>query len=488
MDFRRRVSLLALGAWVLLLSGCFREELTIVLNKDGSGEYHIRWAYDIDPIMRPIAEKPRKAVTAKEMSEGPVKCTLYKVYEDTKDPALTWTEAVYKFDNLAEALPILESRIKIGPRYTFRGDRLVIFLDKEPSEYDGTSSEKMRGEARLTMKLPAPPESANGKVTGNEVTWTFSGEDMQRILKSDYGTEILRASIPASAIKLDLRPRLVSTLENPAEPDPRDMDEIWEAGDEPPVPAFTARIPVLNADRDEYNAKVSVLLPLKDIKLPMSYEGLTIKSFVVNGEKVPCRLNGQTSGFFDGKNFKSSYGTDTYATDAHEMLAELQFQLKSPWAKKADRLEAKVQVLTPVKTGEYSLECRSLEKPYPHLIIPGESGGVIAITQIDRRTEGSIRFTSNISQAYLCRAYLDTCYGLRYEGAIGYLPDIYRDGFAEIEKLDPQSKANGKRCYSALVRLPKIPEPPFQIVFQLITESERTECTIIMEDVKFYEN
>ena len=103
----------------------------------------------------------------------------------------------------------------MGPRYAYRDNRFVIFFNREKAEFDGMQAGETIKDAylNLTIELPAEPSSSNGQVQGKTVSWKFDADDMKKYQEMAMGENLIEASIPSTAIKVDLKPRLVIAKE-----------------------------------------------------------------------------------------------------------------------------------------------------------------------------------------------------------------------------------------------------------------------------------
>jgi hypothetical protein len=320
--------------------------------------------------------------------------------------------------------------------------------------------------------------SETGKVEGSTVSWRFTGEQLKKLRNAPIGTPILEASIPASAIKVDLKPLLV--------PEKKDDGFGGREEDKSPLESFQATIPVLDKigwKHDDKNADLNVLMPLGKVAIPFSYEKLSLARLVVDGKAITANLNSNPSGVFDGK--------DPWGNPATGLPMKLKFSLSDPWVKNIDLVEVQLNIAAPKKTQELPVRIEFLDKPLHILTNDQDESLRVAIIDIELGSSTatfpgpSIDVLSNIEPSTLLTVYLDTPYGLRYP-PVGLqweketIDDLYDKDAKEAAK-----KAFGKNAsfYSGNLSYKTIPNPPFALVFVIITEKSMVPHTLKLENI-----
>ena len=244
ITFRKLTIILLL----VYLTGCIQQDLRIVLRPDGSGEYHINKVTSqiesaiIANIPSEVREKTLSEQTgAEEEYTSGLKRVSYSISPSPDDPAKYVESSAYTFPELGKALPDLENVIKMGPRYAYRDNRFVIFFNREKAEFDGMQAGETIKDAylNLTIELPAEPSSSNGQVQGKTVSWKFDAEDMKKYQEMAMGENLIEASIPSSAINVDLKPRLVVAKEKKS---------LIKDGEFEPLGFFNARFPIIGGN------------------------------------------------------------------------------------------------------------------------------------------------------------------------------------------------------------------------------------------------
>ena len=220
----------------------------------------------------------------------------------------------------------------MGPRYAYRDDRFVIFFNREKEEFDGMKLGETVKDAwlNLTIELPAEPSSSNGQVQGKTVSWKFNADDMKKYQEMAMGENLIEASIPSSAIKVDLKPRLVVDKEEKA---------LIKDGEFEPLGFFNARFPIIGAMADEQvKASLSVNFPVDTFSLPVTYKDLAVTSLVVEGKETESEIKSKTEGVFDGKN---QWGQETDG-----FPVQLELPVTNPWIREIEKLQITMQVNT----------------------------------------------------------------------------------------------------------------------------------------------
>ncbi len=432
-----------------------------------------------------MAEEMAKGKDGTNASEAAPKSLAYltksqKLYDSKDDPGGKIEETTYIFKELGKALPELENEVIMGPRYMLRDDRFIIFLNREKQEYDGMSSSEDQDEEfyHLTVELPAVPVSETGKVEGSTVSWRFTGEQLKKLRSASVGTPILEASIPASAINADLKPRLVSEKK----------DNVFgrQRKDKSPLESFRATLPVLDRigwKPDDKNADLDVLMPLGKVVIPFPYENLSLARLVVDGKSITAKLNSNPSGVFNGKG--------PWGNPAAGLPVKLKFSLSDPWVKNIDLVEVRLNISAPKKTRELSVRIESLDKPLPVLTSDQDKSLKVAIADIKLGSSTatlpgpSIDVLSSIEPSTFLTVYLDTPYGLRYPPVGLQWEKETIDDLYDKDAKAAATKAFGKNAsfYSGDLSYKTIPNPPFTLVFVIITEKSMVPHTLKLEDI-----
>jgi len=475
--WRRLATVLLFGLLLAFAApACIRQELTITLREDGSGEYRLRKAVGgqegMAAMLMPGGAKPPKADDA--MPEGPVRRTYHiTVKEDDEE----FEEITYAFDDLGEALPILENRIDGGPRFRYENDRFVIFLNREKQKFDGQDDSDMaKSYYNLTINLPAAPKSKTGTVKGKQIAWKFSAKDIATYKEAEIGRKMLEAGIPAAAIRTDIRPRLVS----------EDDSQVASVGlkADSPLSHFSASIPILGESRraEKENAQLVFFMPTEGLKLPVSYSGLEIAALVIDGKKTPVTLGTNTNGIFSKK--------DQWGRQTPGVPLEIEFELANPWVRKIDLLEARMQVATPTKTKEHSLAITALEPPLPILTIEGKEGGIVGISKIELGSSTAsypapgIILLSTVKPSEILTCYLDTNYGLRYQTiGMGWTKTTLDGYFHEVSEELAKIFAGAKELHECRLSFRTVPNPPFSLVVVTITEKVMAPHVMRLEEI-----
>lgn len=163
----------------------------------------------------------------------------------------------------------------MGPRYKYENGRFVVFRHREADEWTqfSSSDDRMKDAYfNLTIQFPATPDSENGTIKGNTVTWNFDAESLERYNAMDIGQNIIHASIPAGAIKTTIIPRLVTESGLDKEKEYR------------PLHKFSAYIPVVGKKyANSGYGDLTVFYDTKKIETPFSYKDLKIKNMIIDG-------------------------------------------------------------------------------------------------------------------------------------------------------------------------------------------------------------
>ncbi|MCP4267692.1 MAG: hypothetical protein GY777_19355 [Candidatus Brocadiaceae bacterium] len=404
--------------FILLLvffSGCIQQDLRVVLRPDGSGEYHIKKVTSqiesalIANIPSVVREKALsdQACAEKEYPSG-LKRVSYSISPNPDDPAKYVESSVYTFSELGKVLPDLENVIKMGPRYAYRDNRFVVFLNREKSEFDGMQAGETIKDAwlNLTIELPSEPSSSNGVVQGKIVSWKFNADDMKKYQEMAIGENLIEASIPSSAINVDLTPRLVIAKEK---------KKLAKDGEFEPLVLYNARFPILGDMANEVaKASLNINFPDDKFSLPITYKDLKIKSLVVEGKETEADLKSKVEGVFDGKN---QWGQETKG-----FPVQLEFPVTNPWVKEIERFEITMQVNMATEKSKTFYHVKPSESP--RVILPIESNQIldrVAVIKVELGSPSAmwplpgITLLTTTAPSNISAFYIDTDYGLRYK-------------------------------------------------------------------------
>jgi hypothetical protein len=284
----------------------------------------------------------------------------------------------------------------------------VIFFNREKEEFDGMKAGETIKDAwlNLTIELPAEPSSSNGQVQGKTVEWKFDAEDMKKYQEMAMGENLIEASIPSSAIKVDLKPRLVVA---------KKKKNIIKDGKFEPLGFFNARFPIIgDMANEQVKASLNVNFPADTFSLPVTYKDLTVKSLVVEGKETKAEIKSKTEGVFDGKN---QWGQETGG-----FPVQLEFPVTNPWIREIEKLQITMQVNT--ATEKSSTFYHVISSKSPSIILPEETNQILDTVAIIKIESGSpsamwplpgITLLTTTGPANISAFYIDTDYGLRYK-------------------------------------------------------------------------
>lgn len=466
-----------------LFSGCIQQDVHIILRADGSGEYHIKKTTSQieSAILANIPAELRDATLSEQMGTeeeypGGLKRISYSVLPSPADSSKYIESSVYSFSNLGEALPALENVIDMGPRYAYRDGQFIVFLDREKQEYDGMNAEETMADAYLNVKieLPAAPLSLNGTVSGNSVSWKFNANDLKRFQSLPIGENLIQASIPSSAITVDLQPRLFIKKKKSIK-----KDKVFQ-----PLKLFSATFPITgDMNQSEVKATLSLEFPIDEYTLPISYEDLHITSMVVDGVKVEANLTSETSGVFNGK--------DQWGQDVDGFPLNLEFPVSNPWVSTIDRIQVSLKVNTVEESRKTFYEVSASE--WPNMIFPQSSNVLldkVAIAKIEMGSSTamwptpSMTLLTTTEQSHISAIYIDTNYGLRYKA----------DGIQSTRKKSAEYWDNKVKSflsdifmeeefYEYELSFPKLPKTPFKLIIETIDEQNFESRLLTVEDI-----
>lgn len=469
---------------LVYLTGCIQQDLRIVLRPDGSGEYHIKKVTsqiesaliaNIPAELREKALSEQKGV--EEESPGGLKRVSYSISQSPDDPAKYVESSVYTFSELGKALPDLENVIKMGPRFAYRDNRFVIFFNREKEEFDGMQAGEEIKDAylNLTIELPAEPSSSNGQVQGKMVSWMFDADDMGKYQEMAMGENLIEASIPSSAIKVDLKPRLVVAK----------VKKALTKGDEfETLGFFNARFPIIGATADEQvKASLNVNFPIDTFSLPVSYKDLTVKSLVVEGKDTEAEIKSKATGVFEGKN---QWGQETGG-----FPVQLEFPITNPWIKEIEKLQITMQVNTATEKSNTFYHVTPAESPL--IILPEGSSQIldkVAILKIELGSPTAmwplpgITLLTTTGPGSISAFYIDTDYGLRYKAntvqssrkkSENYWDNKIKSFLTDVFKEE--------EFYEYELGFAKMPGSPFTLVIEAAGKQDFKNKTLLLEHI-----
>jgi len=452
------------GMLALLLSGCIEQEVKISLRADGSGTVVVeRHLSDMESGVLQVAES--KPIEFKTMA-------MERTYRDcATDPSRKIERSVYTFDHLDEALPELEGVVAMMPRFQIEGDRLVVFLRHEMNPYHGVSSkDQTNAFYNLEIEFPVPPESKMGEVQGNRVVWKADAKRLKELKATDIGTLFFKCSVPASAIQLHLRPRLVVS------PDP---DSTLFGTPRPLKRVSTLRVAVPIMGKHQFyskdqNGSAQFRLPVEPDRLPLSYENLQVEELVIDGRKVKPTLHSLSSGVFFGK--------DELGQDVPGLPVTVKFGWNFHSLETIDRIRVSMDAAIPAEVSQPALFVDASQPTNSVLQIPGHIGKSIAVVGIDHAKWQSAELTvaSNLDPSEVSMVFLDTAYGLRYP-AKGMrwikLEQAYLPNKKEIRAIFGENEP----VFIGKILYPHIPTTSFTLVFSII-EKTTTEKLVLQEE------
>jgi hypothetical protein len=469
---------------LVYLTGCIQQDLRIVLRPDGSGEYHIKkitsqiesaLIANIPSELREKAFSEQKGV--EEEYPGGLKRVSYSISQSPDDPAKYVESSVYTFPELGKALPDLENVIEMGPRYAYRDNRFVIFFNREKEEFDGMNAGEKIKDAwlNLTIELPAEPSSSNGQVQGKTVSWKFDADDMKKYQEMAMGENLIEASIPSSAIKVDLKPRLVVA---------KKKKNIIKDGKFEPLGFFNARFPIIGTTANEQvTASLNVNFPIDTFSLPVSYKDLTVKSLVVEGKETEAEIKSKSAGVFDGKN---QWGQETGG-----FPVQLEFPVTNPWIREIEKLQITMQVNT--ATEKSNTFFHVIPSDSPSIILPDESNQIlnkVAIIKIELGSPSAmwplpgITLLTTTEPGNISAFYIDTDYGLRYKAnSVQSSHKTSEDYWDNKIKTFLKDVFKEEEFYEYAMGFAKMPSSPFALVIETADKQDFKTRTLLLEHI-----
>ena len=476
MVWRYKIIGIILLLFCIWLSGCLREELDVTINADGSGKYTvIKFLGNMEETMIAAVDGAKMgdmsaeevAEEIKSRSEGPVECVGYEIVKNYRGRGKAEITK-YSFDDLGEAVVVLENMIQMGPRFKYDDGRFYVFVDREKTEYDGMSADGIEDEFyyKLTVNLSEKPVcDSRGEVEGNSVSWEFGNEAMNVYRESEIGTRLLWASVDAGAVKTELTPKLYVKKE-----ESRRKREVSYLKD------FFCNIELLEESKP-FNASFTGYVPTGDIALPFSYEHLEVVKLVVDGEEKECRLESSEAGIFAGK---SRWGRDVPG-----LPVKVSFTETDPWVKNIDLLEVELETSKPVKTVTHSVKIDDMSR-LPRVVKFG--GSCVAILEAEQGANSAayplpnVEVVTDLNPADIIGCYLDTKFGFRYKSAEprwktvrSYKDEKYREQFEQFRDAGQLRKGT--------LNFENVPNDEFTLVFEVITEKRASTETLKLEDV-----
>lgn len=451
---------------VLLLGGCIEQDLKLTLHADGSGTLVVeRRLSDAESALLLIEEPEPDKFRA---------MTMERTYRDSEVfPSRKIERSVYTFENLAEALPELEGEVDMMPRFTKEGDRLVVFLRHEMNPYHGMGSpDETNAFYNLEIEFPVPPESETGEVAGNQVAWKADAERLKELKGTDIGTLLFECSIPASAVQLDLRPRLVV----PKEPKKNIFTRTKPTN---VVSTLQVDIPIFGKNRfykKGSNGAMVLHLPVAPARLPLSYRNLRVDELTIDGIKTNPILDSSPSGVFCGK--------DELGQDVAGLPIKIKFGWNSHTLETIDRIRVSMDAAVPDELSQSTLFVDSSHPTNAVLKIPSSSGKTIAVLGIDhaRWQSAELTLASNLNPSKISAVYLDTNYGLRYPAK-----GIRWVQFDRASPPDRQQAAalfgEEEPVFVGTIYYPHIPTTSFGLLFSIVEKASWKKLTLQEENV-----
>ncbi len=461
---------------LFLLTGCLQQELKIVLNSDGSGEYHIKkeMGKELSQIIGLVPEDMIEQIQKEPMKTqelgGGVKLTNDKGYKDPDDPSKFIEEKIYTFSNLGEALPVLEDLIDMGPRYRYENGKFIIFRDREVEEWTQFSDDKRMKDAyfNLTIVLPQKPLSTNGTVNGNTVSWNFDAEFLKKYKEMEIGQNIIKATLPAAAVKTDIRPRLISSSNTKT-----NLTHKKKTTEHKPLESFSAYIPVVgNKYSNSTDAKLSVYFDVKNIDVPFSYKDLKVNKMLIEGEEVKAKLTSDSSGFF--------------AENKKGFPLSLSFPAKNPWISNIDLIKATLSVGKILKSNAITIVINT--DSVPAIISKDSSPDKIALTDFNFKSfifgNPHLELVSSYEPNMIKSFYLDTNYGLRYKTTHFNHYKLKDKKYYDGDKIKfNEENFPDQNAYVYEIGFTKIPKPPFNLVTEIIEKQSFEPLTLSLENL-----
>lgn len=439
-----------------VLCGCIEQELHVQLHADGSGRIE---------VVRNLSEMERGVLLLDEAAP-PVFQTM------TMQRTITGAveRSVFVFDDLAAALPELENAVAMMPRFALRGDRLVVFRRHEMHPLHGMGSpDETNSFYRLEIEFPAAPTAAVGTVEGNRFVWAANHEELTALQKSEIGTPVFECSLPASAITLDLHPRVVRYQKAPT-------TRFGKPVEPKRLSALDVRIPVIaphTSARQGQNGTLEVFLPVDLSDLPLCYENLRLERLVIDGRRVDATLESTPSGVF--------FGADQWGREAPGLPVKLRFGWNSNVLKTIDALAVSMQAAVPTRLSAHPLPADAASPTNAVLTFAEHAGKRFAVLDIQHAANQTavLKAATNLDPTELNMVYLDTDYGLRYPAKGMRWQDPAQAYGSDKERAEALFGEEPHRLLE--IHFPHIPVTAFELVCSLVEEKTMTPQTVSME-------
>jgi hypothetical protein len=454
---------------LLVLNGCIEQDVKIKLNADGSGQ--------IEVVRNLSKMESGMELLGAEEADGFETMTVKRSVEEVEGAPFQKVErTIYTFTNLAESLPELENAVAMMPRFTIREDRLVVFIRHEMNEYHGfRQTDKTNTFYHLEIEFPAPPMSESGQVEGNRFVWKVDHDALDEFSRSKIGTLAFECSVPSSAIKLDLLPRLVKYDDSSSSPLEQKEKTRW-------IHSLNVNVPIIakmGSSREGENATMGMYLPVDQTSLPLCYENLRVEQLVIDGIELAAELKTNPAGVFSG--------TDQWGRPAPGLPIELRFGWDSNVLKTVDRIRVSVDAAEPTRVSHHSFPVDAAQPETRTLKFSEHAGkqlGVLEIKHVHSQTAMLLALT-NLEPDQVSMVYLDTAYGLRYPAKGMRWSEGTGRQSGEKELAIKLFGEEGK--YSVLeILYPHVPTPSFGLDVELVEEKKMIELVLEKENVDVY--
>jgi len=462
------------------LCGCIKQDLDVKLNADGSGVIVLkRQISDHEQMLKFIEEDPSKLPKFKYLS-------LSEKVE--KRDGMDWRISTYNFKKLGEALPELEHEIPMIPRFTVRGDKFVMFLNRERGNNEGFRIEDKEFDElfyNLSVTFPSRATSAKGKVSGKTVSWKFNAGNLKNFKSLNIGEPILKAEIAASSISADIKPRQVGEpvrkLGNGTGGLTGGMN-FAKASAEPLI-SFDAKIPIFgehHKSKDGLNGTITVNFSVDSLPVPFSYKELKLTSLVIDGKKIKSSIYGSTYGVYTG--------TDKWGRKLTAFPVKIRFDAQDVWAKKIDELAISLKVEEATKTMKHFI---AVSKESISTVQTFADKKKLIVTKVAHGSStaaypaASISLISDCEPTTILGVHLDSDHGLRFA------MNVLKWEKKKINQIwDKDTKAGATKLvgkdgfvYVASLGLDNIPPPPFDLMIEVIEEKLSVEKNFKLEAI-----
>lgn len=464
---KRIIDLLAMSLLGLLLTGCIEQDLTLKLNADGSGSLKLmRYLSDMENGISMLGEENIPSLHT-------LTVVSHSVHESTEKPGRQIEEAEYSFSNLAEALPELENLVPLMPRFRIQDDRLTVSVRHEMNKYQGFSSDSdTNAFCNLTIEFPVPPQSESGLIDGNRICWEADSSQIKEFRSSDIGTVLFECSVPADAVRLDLKPRLV---------EPRDIRLPGMEPDSPNlISSLYCSIPIVSSEpsgiKEDSNTKLDLFLPVDPNLLPLCYENLTIQQLIIDGKNIVPVLGSEPAGVFSG--------TGPQGQDAAGIPVSLKFGWNSPHLKRIDRIEAVMNAAVPEKTSLHSLHVEDAAPTNSILSFSDNLDERIAVTDMNHSfwQSAKLTFVTTLKPTDISMVWLDTDFGLRFP-AKGIAWKSSENMYSYSREQGEKIFGEGVPFYTVDLYYKHIPTTSFDLVFSRVEKLTMKKLVLMEENI-----